>query len=63
MKSSDSVVPGIPQPVNLRALEGKDFIKNPVASGIEGEDVSEEIYKQYHIGLPKYLCEKLFISS
>ncbi|RUS85315.1 hypothetical protein EGW08_006916 [Elysia chlorotica] len=39
MKPSDNMVPGVPQPLNLRALEGKDFIKNPVASGIEGEDI------------------------
>ena len=40
MKSSESLVPGAAQPLNLRALEGKEVIKNPVASGIEGEDVS-----------------------
>lgn len=26
--------------ISFQALEGKDVIKNPVATGIEGEDVS-----------------------
>ncbi|GFS14099.1 pre-mRNA cleavage complex 2 protein Pcf11, partial [Elysia marginata] len=39
MKSSDNTVAGVQQPFNLRSLEGKEVIKNPVASGIEGEDI------------------------
>lgn len=38
MRPSDNK-PAISTPISFRALEGKEVIKNPVATGIEGEDV------------------------
>ncbi|XP_059165622.1 uncharacterized protein LOC131948122 [Physella acuta] len=38
MRPSDNK-PAISTPISLRALEGKEVIKNPVATGVEGEDV------------------------